>query len=67
MDALHCIAGRRSCRSYEEKLVPAAMIDELLRLGTKAATGSGMQPWGFAVLEGREALRALSDLSLIHI
>ena len=61
MDALHCIAGRRSCRSYEERPVPAAMIDELLRLGTKAATGSGLQPWGFAVLEGQETLRALSD------
>lgn len=61
MDALQCIAGRRSCRTYEERPVPAAMINELLRLGTQAATGSGMQPWGFAVLEGQEAIHALSD------
>lgn len=61
MDALQCIAGRRSCRTYEERPVPAAMIDELLRLGTQAATGSGMQPWGFVVLEGQEPIHALSD------
>ncbi len=61
MDALHCIASRRSCRAYEDRPVPAETVDELLRLGTKAATGSGMQPWGFVVLEGRERIRALSD------
>ncbi len=61
MDALQCIAGRRSCRSYEDRPVPAETVDELLRLGTKAATGSGLQPWGFVVLEGKERIHALSE------
>lgn len=61
MDALQCIAGRRSCRSYEDRPVPSEVVDELLRLGTKSATGSGMQPWGFVVIEGKERIRALSE------
>lgn len=60
MDALQCIRSRRSGRSYEDRPIPKDTINELLRLGTKAATGSGMQPWGFVVLEGRERIEALS-------
>lgn len=44
MDALQCIRSRRSGRSYEDRPIPKDTINELLRLGTKAATGSGMQP-----------------------
>lgn len=60
MDSLQCIRSRRSGRSYEDRPIPKDTINELLRLGTKAATGSGMQPWGFVVLEGRERIEALS-------
>lgn len=45
MDALQCILTRRSCRSYEDRPIPKKEILELLTVGTKAATGSGMQPW----------------------
>lgn len=61
MDALQCILTRRSCRSYEDRPIPKKEILELLTVGTKAATGSGMQPWGFVTLEGREKIAALSD------
>ncbi len=61
MDALQCLLTRRSCRSYEDKPIPAEIMQELVRLGTKAATGSGMQPWGFVLLEGQEQLEALSS------
>lgn len=44
MDALQCILTRRSCRSYEDRPIPQKEILELLTVGTKAATGSGMQP-----------------------
>lgn len=61
MDALQCIRTRRSCRSYEDRPIPHERILELLTLGTRAATGSGLQPWGFAVLDGRAEIAALSD------
>lgn len=61
MDALQCILTRRSCRSYEDRPIPKKEILELLTVGTKAATGSDMQPWGFVTLEGREKIAALSD------
>ena len=55
MDALQCILTRRSCRSYEDRPIPKKEILELLTVG------SGMQPWGFVTLEGREKIAALSD------
>ena len=61
MDALQCIRTRRSCRSYEDRPIPHERILELLTLGTRAASGSGLQPWGFAVLDGRAEIAALSD------
>lgn len=60
MDALQCVRTRRSCRSYEDRPVAAETMQELLELGTRAATGSGLQPWGFVLLEGKEQLAALS-------
>lgn len=45
----------------EDRPIPKKEILELLTVGTKAATGSGMQPWGFVTLEGREKIAALSD------
>lgn len=61
MDALQCIRTRRSCRSYEDRPVAPETLQELLTLGTRAATGSGMEPWGFVLIEGREKIQALSD------
>lgn len=44
MDILEAISARRSVRAYTDQLIPRETIDQLLRLGTMAATGSNQQP-----------------------
>lgn len=61
MDIITAIETRRSGRSYEERVVQQEVLTQLIELGTKAATGSNMQPWGFLCIEGREELDAMSE------
>ncbi len=61
MNVKECIALRRSVRKYKDEPIAREVIEELLALGTKAATGSGMQPWGFVVLEDAEKIHDLSE------
>jgi nitroreductase len=56
-----CINSRRSVRSYTDELIPDEVINELLVFGTKAATGSNAQPWGFVVIKDKEVIQAMSD------
>ena len=58
MDLFEAMEHRHAVRSYEDRPIPKKEILELLTVGTKAATGSGMQPWGFVTLEGREKTSA---------
>lgn len=56
-----CINSRRSVRSYTDELISDEVINELLVLGTKAATGSNCQPWGFVVIKDKDAIQSMSD------
>ncbi|NCE64177.1 nitroreductase family protein [Pseudoflavonifractor sp. 524-17] len=58
MDVIEAISTRRSIRSYTNQILEPAIIDQLLRLGTMAATGSNQQPWGFVVIQGQEKIEA---------
>lgn len=60
MDALECIGGRRSIRAYRDGQLPYDTVMELITLGTKAATGSNHQPWGFVVIQDPAEIEALS-------
>lgn len=61
MDILECIDMRRSVRAYAEKPVSDEELNRLIELGTKAATGSNGQPWGFLVVQGKEEIEGLSS------
>lgn len=61
MNVKECINSRRSVRSYTDELISDEVINELLVLGTKAATGSNGQPWGFIVIKDKEVIQAMSD------
>lgn len=58
--ALHNIATRTSVRSYLDKPVDAATIEQLLRAGMAAPTAVNRQPWHFVVVNDRAQLEALS-------
>ena len=61
MNVTESINTRRSIRSFTDQAIPQEVIDQLIILGTKAATGSGNQSWGFVILTDKDEMKQLSD------
>ena len=58
--ALENIATRTSVRSYLNKPVEAAQIEQLLRAGMAAPSAVNKQPWHFVVVTDKAQLAALA-------
>jgi nitroreductase len=56
------MASRRSCRNYTEQPVERALLEDLIKLGTLAPSGTNSQKWTFTILETRSALLSFSQL-----
>lgn len=61
MDIIDCINNKRSVRVYKEQAISEKTLDELIVLGTKASTGSGMEPWGFVIINNKEEIDIWSE------
>ncbi len=61
METIQCIETRRSVRKYQDKEIPNEVMERLIELGTKAATGSNMQPWGFLTIQGKDVIQEISE------
>jgi len=61
MDVIECINTRRSGRTYTDEAISKDTLNELITLGTKAATGSNEQPWGFLTIQEEAQINQLSD------
>jgi len=57
------IRSRRSCRAYLPEPLPRETIEQLITDAVWSPSGSNNQPWRFAVIQGKEALRRYSDLA----
>jgi nitroreductase/Pyruvate/2-oxoacid:ferredoxin oxidoreductase delta subunit len=55
------MASRRSCRNYDETPVPRAVLEDLVKIGATAPSGTNSQRWSFTVLPSRAAVMALGD------
>ena len=53
---VHLMRSRRSCRRYEAQAVSAAMLEDLVRIGTTAPSGTNSQRWAFTILPDRESV-----------
>jgi len=51
--------ARRSCRNYLERPVPKEVLDDLVRIGTTAPSGTNCQHWSFTILPDRSSVAAL--------
>ena len=67
MDIFECIKTKRSVRTYEDKCISNEDMDKLIELGTMASTGSGMEPWGFVVLNNKEEINQWSEKIKAHL
>lgn len=61
MDVIECINNRRSIRTYTDEVISKDLLHELITLGTKAATGSNEQPWGFLAIQDEDEINQLSE------
>jgi len=50
------MASRRSCRNYTVQTVDRLVIEDLVKIGTTAPSGSNCQDWTFTVLPDRAAV-----------
>ena len=60
MDLLEVMRTRRSIRSYKDEKVSEADIIKILDAGMLSASGKGIRPWEFVVVEDKDILQSLS-------
>ncbi|KPA14115.1 ferredoxin [Candidatus Magnetomorum sp. HK-1] len=53
--------SRRSCRNYSDKSVPKDVIDDLIKIGISAPSGSNSQGWTFTVLPDETTLMSFAQ------
>jgi nitroreductase/Pyruvate/2-oxoacid:ferredoxin oxidoreductase delta subunit len=61
-DLVQLMRSRRSCRNYRNRPVPPSVLQDLVRIGLTAPSGSNCQPWSFTLLPTRQAVIHLGDL-----
>lgn len=61
-ELVRLMASRRSCRLYAEKDVDRALLEDLVRIGTTAPSGTNSQRWAFTVLPTRAAVIQLGNV-----
>ncbi len=57
------IFNRRSVRRFKDQVVEPEKIDKILRAAMQAPSAANQQPWEFIVIENKERLQELSDVS----
>lgn len=58
-ELVRLMASRRSCRCFEPKAVDRALLEDLVRIGTTAPSGTNSQAWTFTILPTRAAVLTL--------
>lgn len=61
IDLRSAIYGRRAVRRYKATLADRPTIEMLLHAAIQAPSAMNRQPWVFAVIEGQERLKKLSE------
>src|SRR4030042_658074 len=53
------MASRRSCRNFLDKPVNRSILEDLVKIGCLAPSGTNCQLWTFTILPNREAVLTL--------
>ncbi len=63
VEELVCLMrSRRSCRNYQNKAVELGMLEDLVKIGTTAPSGTNSQSWNFVILPTRADLQVLGGM-----
>lgn len=63
MDFSELLVNRRSVRNFEDKPVPVELIEEIINDSIKAPNASNKQAWNFIIINNKEYMQKLSDIS----
>jgi nitroreductase len=55
------MASRRSCRSFTGQSVERAMLEDLVKIGITAPSGTNSQAWTFTILPTRKAVKSFAE------
>lgn len=62
-ELVQLLRSRRSVRSYHEKQVPQSLLEDLVKIGTTAPSGTNSQAWTFTILKNRTEVKLLGELT----
>lgn len=60
-ELVQLMASRRSCRSFTAQPVDRAILEDLVKIGITAPSGTNSQAWTFTVLLTRNAVTSLAE------
>jgi nitroreductase/NAD-dependent dihydropyrimidine dehydrogenase PreA subunit len=60
-ELVRLMASRRSCRCFDSRAVDRTLLEDLVRIGTTAPSGTNSQGWAFTILPTRAAVLALGN------
>ena len=60
-DLVQLMASRRSCRHFTEEPVSMAALEDLVKIGTTAPSGTNSQCWNFTLLPDRPSVIKLAE------
>jgi NAD-dependent dihydropyrimidine dehydrogenase PreA subunit/nitroreductase len=55
------MASRRSCRCFTEQTVDRDMLEDLMKIGITAPSGTNSQSWTFTILSTRKAVTSFAE------
>ncbi|WP_319524117.1 nitroreductase family protein [uncultured Desulfosarcina sp.] len=58
---VNLMGSRRSCRNFTDQPVDGKLLEDLVKIGVTAPSGSNCQPWTFTILPDRRAVAALAQ------
>jgi len=58
---VNLMGSRRSCRNFTKRPVSRAILEDLVKVGITAPSGSNCQPWTFTLLPNRPAVNRLGQ------
>ena len=62
MQTWEAITSRRNVRSFADRPVPAADLEQILEAGRRSPSSQNWQPWDFILITDREQLRELAGV-----
>jgi nitroreductase len=62
METWEAITSRRNVRSFADRPIPAADLDQILEAGRRSPSSQNWQPWDFVLVTDREQLRELAKV-----